>query len=431
VVFLPWSIQAREGLPMARQLTPEEIVTLKVLKQRGQSNTPIARALGVAEGTVRYHVRRADQPDGRQNKTRKAEALADAIAHWIATNQPAPGEEGPLRPGNVHALHDWLCSEYGYQGSYKSVLRFVRHRYPKPRLRPFRRVETPPGAQAQVDWGEFPNLDVGSGPQKLYAFVMVLSHSRKAVLVWRPRMDQLSWHHAHHEALQRLGGVPAVLRIDNLKTGVAQGAGPWGELNQAYQAYARAVGFHVDACVPRCPGHKGKVENKVRFVRRRLRLGGRFGGLAELQKQADEQLADSDSRRVCPATGQSVQQSFAAERRLLRPLPPLPEPFDLTATRAVQRDGTVNFEGRVYSVPFVLPGLQVEVPGCASVVQVWHDGRVVAEHPRHTQERLLIDPGHYEGEGDERVAAPVPLGQRGRTLQEILEMPVEKRPLDL
>ena len=76
-------------------------------------------------------------------------------------------------------------------------------------------------------------------------------------------------------------------------------------------------------------------------------------------------------------------------------------------------------------------GLQVEVHGCASVVQGWHDGRVVAEHPRHTQERLLIDPGHYEGEGDERVAAPVPVGKMGQRLQEILEMPVEKRPLDL
>ena len=126
-----------------------------------------------------------------------------------------------------------------------------------------------------------------------------------------------------------------------------------------------------------------------------------------------------------------MQQTFEAERRLLRPLPLLPEPFDLAVTRTVQRDCTVNFEGRVYSVPFVLTGLPVQVHGCASVVQVWHDGRVVAEHPRHCQERLLIDPSHYEGEGDERVAAPVPVGKMGQRLQEILEMPVEKRPLDL
>jgi hypothetical protein len=73
----------------------------------------------------------------------------------------------------------------------------------------------------------------------------------------------------------------------------------------------------------------------------------------------------------------------------------------------------------------------VEVRGCAAVVQVWYDGRVVAEHPRHTQQRLLISPSHYEGPGDERVTPPTPLGRMARKLQEILEQPVEQRPLDL
>jgi transposase len=414
---------------VAPKLTPEERVTLAVLKRKGQSNTQIAQALGVTEAAIRYHLRRRDAPDGRKNKPRKAQALAHAIDHWLAHQAAAAGD--PARPGNVQALHDWLRSEHAYQGSYKSVLRFVRDRYPKPRLRPYRRVETPPGAQAQVDWGEFSGLDVGDGPQTLYAFVMVLSHSRKEALVWCPRMDQLCWHHAHNEAFRRLGGVPAVLRIDNLKTGVARGAGPWGQINEAYLAYAKAVGFHVDACLPRCPEHKGKVENKVRFVKRRLRLAGPFAGLAQLQGATDAQLADADARRTCPATGLTVEQSWRAEQPRLRPVPLLPEPFDLVGTRAVQKDCTVSFEGRTYSVPFVLCGLQVEVRGCARVVQVWHDGRVVAEHPRHTQQRLLIDPSHYDGPGDDRVIPPVPLGQMGRRLQEILELPVESRPLDL
>jgi hypothetical protein len=260
---------------------------------------------------------------------------------------------------------------------------------------------------------------------------MVLSHSRKQVVVFCPRMDQLSWHHAHNDAFRRLGGIAAVLRIDNLKTGIARGAGPWGEINEAYRAYANCVGFHVDACLPRCPEHKGKVESKVRFVKQRLRLGGVFNGLADLQKQADEQLLACDGKRLCPVTGLSVQQTFEAEQRLLRPLPVLPEPFDLVVSRTVQRDCLVNFEGRSYSVPFVLSGLQVEVRGCCGVVQVWHDGQMVAVHPRQTQARLLIEAGHYDGPGDERVAPPVPLGEMGQRLQEILAMPVQQRPLDL
>jgi transposase len=415
---------------MAPKLRKEEIVTLQVLRDKGLSFREIATTLGVSEGTVRYHRKRQGRLDGR-GKPRKAGALSEVIDAWVAQQQPETTDAAKARPVNVLDLFDWLRREHAYDGSYRSVLRFVRDRYPKPRLRPYRRVETPPGAQAQVDWGEFSGLDIGWGPQKLYAFVMVLSHSRKEVLVWSLRMDQLSWHQAHNEALRRLGGVPAVLRIDNLKTGVAKGAGPWGEVNPAYQAYAKAVGFHVDACLPRCPEHKGKVENKVRFVKRRLRLSGTFSGLADLQKHTDEQLAASDGQRVCPVTGLPVQQTFEAERLLLRPLPYLPEPFDLAVTRMVQRDCTVNFEGRTYSVPFVLCGLQVEVRGCVSVVQVWHEGQRMAEHPRQTPERLLIESSHYEGVGDERVIPPVPLGRMGRRLQEIFDMPVEQRPLDL
>jgi len=116
----------------------------------------------------------------------------------------------------------------------------------------------------------------------------------------------------------------------------------------------------------------------------------------------------------------------------LRPLPAaLPVPFDVAVTRTVQRDCTVAFEGRVYSVPFVYCGRVVEVRGGAEVVQVLSDGQVVAEHPRHSRQRLLLDPAHYEGPGDDRVAPPVPLGKLGRRLQEIVCQPVEQRPLDL
>jgi transposase len=405
-------------------------VTLAVLANKGQSNGQVAQVLGVSEGAVRYHRRRQGCPDGRHDKPAKARALASVIDAFVQQSAADEGE-GHDRPINVRVLYERLCAEHAYGGSYKSVLRYVRSHYPPPKLRPYRRVETPPGAQLQVDWGEQPGLDIGAGPETLYAFVAVLSHSRKEAVIWRRRMDQLSWHDAHNQAFQRLGGVAAVCRIDNLKTGVARGAGPWGELNVAYRAYARAVGFHVDACLPRCPQHKGKVENKVRFIKRRLDLRGAFASLAALQQATDEQLAQSDGRRICPATGQTVEASWRAEQRLLRALPLLPAAFDVVATRWVQRDCTISFEGRTYSVPFVLCGQAVEVHGCVEVVQIWHGGQVVAQHPRHTQQRLLLDPAHYEGPANERVSRPVPLGKMGRRLQEILEQPVEQRPVDL
>lgn len=419
---------------MPGKLSPEELVTLATSSQKGQSNAQTARTLGITEGAVRYHLRRgtAGTTDGRRGKPHRADPLAHVIDHWLRDGRP-PDQAGevPSPSVNVRALHDYLVQEHAYRGSYRSVLRFVRARSPTPRLRPFRRVETPPGAQAQADWGERVGIDIGRGPQPLYVFVMVLSHSRKEVVVWSERMDQLAWHHAHNEAFRRLGGVPAVVRIDNLKTGIAEGAGPWGRVNPAYRSYARCVGFHVDACLPRCPEDKGKVESKVGAVQRRLRLAGPYPGLAALQGDSDEQLARWDGRRTCPATGLTVQDSWLEEQRRLRPLPLLPAVFDVAVTRVVQRDCTVNFEGRTYSVPFRLCGLAVEVRGCAETVQVVHEGRVAAEHPRASRERVVLDPAHYKGPGDDRVAPPVPLGRMGRRLQEIVAQPVEQRPIDL
>ncbi len=44
---------------MPRRLRKEEIVTIRVLAEKGQNHCQVARSLGVSEGTVRYHLRRA------------------------------------------------------------------------------------------------------------------------------------------------------------------------------------------------------------------------------------------------------------------------------------------------------------------------------------------------------------------------------------
>ena len=56
---------------------------------------------------------------------------------------------------------------------------------------------------------------------------------------------------------------------------------------------------------------------------------------------------------------------------------------------------------------------------------------VLISYPRHTQERILIDPVCYEGPGTAGVLPPKPLGRMARKLQEIAALPVERRPVDL
>ena len=66
----------------------------------------------------------------------------------------------------------------GYKGSLRTLRRYVRGVRPKPKAEAFLRVETLPGEQAQVDWAHVGTMIVAGGRRPLWAFVMVLAHSR-------------------------------------------------------------------------------------------------------------------------------------------------------------------------------------------------------------------------------------------------------------
>ena len=414
---------------MERRLRREEVMTIEVLHERGMSNRAIARQLGVHEHAVRYRLARpqAGARDGRADKPFAAAPWAEAIASWMQAAEAGGGMNG-------RALYEWLVAEHGYGGSYKAVQRYVRAHYGRPAVRVRRRVETPPGAQAQADWGEFPGVDVGDGAMTLHAFHLVLSHSRMEAIVWAARQDELAWLAVHNGALTRLGGVPAVIRVDNTKTAIVQRRRAMGHGERALR------GLCPHAALPRgrdaAAGARGEGQGRaadpgaqdgLRSAAPRLaRCRGAAGG------DAMPRCAQSAERRLCPATGETVWTSFLAEQPLLQPLPGcLPEPFDLVVQRRVARDATVSFEGRTYSVPFRFAEQVVEVRGCAGTVQVWAEAELVAAHPRHTRQRLLIDPTHYDGPSTDRVAAPTPLGRMGRKLQERWALAPQRRPIDL
>lgn len=414
-------------------LTRDEIVTLQTLGQKGQSGRAIARQLDVTEGTVRYHRRRqaADASDGRKKQSLIEKlSLVEVVRHWWQTQlELLPAGRSP----NIHRLWQFLLDDYNYGGSYKSVSKHVRTVFEKPKLRPFRRIETPPAAQTQSDWME-QTVTIDGIVTKVYGFVMTLSHSRMTALVWSTGMNQLAWHHVHNQAFERLGGVAAVNRIDNLKTGVVQGCGPWGKLNESYSAYARTMGFHIDPHEVRQPQQKGKVERRVSATRDRLDLKQNFVSLEHLQSHTDERLLLDARNRKCPVTGRSVFDTWQDEIKLLRPLPAtLPKPFDLIRTCPVHSDCTIRFEGRTYTVPFEYVHRSVEVRGCNGFIQIVdrHDGRIVRQYPRKTAELLIVDASCYEGESTDQVAAPRPLGRIARKLSEIAAMPVQQRSIEI
>lgn len=383
----------------------------------GVSIRQMARQLGVRESALRYRLRRSaegERPDGRCLQRSAADGY-EAVIHSILERLEDGRITGTGRPAQARQVYEILCREHGYPGSYKSVVRHLARHYGAPAVRALRRVETPPGVQAQHDWFEA-TATIGCERISLPVLVGTLSHSR-ARFVWVSRTaDQLAWHTGHLELFRRYGGVPLRVRIDNLKTGVSSGAGSAAVLNRSYQTFARELGFEIDPCRPRKGQDKGKVERSVRIFRDHF--GDLFdrdwSELVPFQAALDERAAALLQRLKCPITGTSVEAALRAERRHLQPLTRIGEPFDVVVSRRVSLDCLVSFEGRRYSVPFAWVGRDVEVLGTHTQVVIRGGGHEIARHPRRTQVLLVLDPAHFEGNSTDRVIAPVPLGARGR-----------------
>lgn len=404
----------------------------KAMKERGTSVRQLAKQLGVTEGALRYRLKQAGarRADGRAAQPTALDGLESAVR----TIQERLGDgrlSGEGRPVQARQIYEVLVRDFGYGGSYRAVVRHLRRWYGTPKERALRRVETPPGVQAQHDWFEA-QAPIGRKRPRLQALVGALSHSR-ARFCWVSRdQSQLAWHTGHVALFERYGGVPLWVRIDNLKTGVASGAGANAVLNRSYEIFARTCGFEIDPCRPRKGSDKGKAERSVRTFRGSFgeifRRGA--GSLEEFQRLLDAEADRLLDRLECPVTGTSVREAWEAERRLLQPLPTMGEPFDLVVTRKVHRDCLVSFEGRRYSVPFAWVGRHVDIWGTLNHVVIRAEGDEIARHARNTRQRLLIDPRHYEGESTDRVERPTPLGRRAQLQMAGLSSPSRRALLE-
>ncbi|MCK7474248.1 MAG: IS21 family transposase [Rhodopseudomonas palustris] len=411
-----------------KKLSTEEVHTVLVLSQKREKNTEIAKRMGVTEGTIRYHIRRKEQGagDGRSSKPMLAESHEEMIRQYMEDHVRE-------RDRNLRVLYEEMA-ETGYLGSYRSVVRYVGRHFPKAKERPYRRVETGPGIQAQTDWIErMAYLESESGYVKVYGLVIKLSHSRGQAAVWRRACDMANWIEGHNQAWMRIGGIPAVERLDNLKTAAMRGAGPTAELHPVYRSYSRELGYAVDFCRARSPRDKGKVERQNRFINHLMDFPHRqFRDLEDLQRMTDRNLEKAMNRLICPVTGKSVRESLQIERKVLKPLPEMmPEVFDNAVQRRVSRDCLVSFEGRKYSVPYACWGDVVEVRGTMSGrVHILHGGQLVGDHPRATESRLILDPDHYERDPRVEGPFPTPLGKMARKMRELSVSEVERRPVD-
>ena len=158
-----------------------------------------------------------------------------------------------------------LVEEYGYGASYESVKRFVRT------IAPARRAvgvfHCAPGAPKAKSISSAAHRRStwapanGDGP---WVFRMTLGHSRHGYeeAIWDQKLE--TFLRLHERAFRDLGGVPLVIRHDNLKAAVVRACFFDPDSHEVYLAFAQHWGFTPLPTQPRTPQENGKQERQPR-----------------------------------------------------------------------------------------------------------------------------------------------------------------------
>jgi len=305
-------------------------------------------------------------------------------------------EEALGRGRNAKAIWQDLVDDHGFAASYLSVKRFARQ------LRGCEQqacavIATAPGEEAQVDYGSGPMVRTNNGRYaRTRLFVMTLGYSRKCVRLIVTHSSARTWVELHEIAFRRLGGVPRVIVLDNLREGVLKPDIYDPAINPLYRDMLEHYGAVAMPCRVRDPDRKGKVESSVGHAQKTPLKGQRFEFISEAQSYLDrweERWADT---RIHGTTKRHVAAMFAEEKPALLPLPVEPFRYFQYGSRTVHLDGCVEVEAAFYSAPPGWIGRSVNVQFDERQVRVLDPatGQLLREHmrqPRGTHRILPED----------------------------------------
>jgi transposase len=414
-------------------LTVEERFVIKDLAHSGVSISEIARRTGHDRKTVRRAVQDPLLPPAVPPRRTWQQHKLDPYQPYLEQRIAA----GVL---NAHKLFGELRAR-GYPGGESQVKAFVqRFRQPAAPLATVR-FETPPGEQAQVDWGHFGLIQHHGQAHRLYAFVMTLGWSRTLYLEFTISADSTAFLRGHLHAFTYFGGVPRQVLHDNLKSAVLarrpDGTVQW---HPRYLDCASACGFTPRACPPYRAQTKGKVERGIGYVRGNFWVGLTYGDLADLNAQARTWLDTVANVRVHGTTHAVPFQRLAAEE--LQPLDGVRR-YDTSVvlTRQASREGLIRYGGNAYSVPSACVGqrLLVRLTEQEDLIVCTAQGDEVARHRlvAGTHQQIVV-PTHLPRRSVSLLPAPTPPAAQQRsepiapdgTLQRYAPT-VEVRPLQV
>ena len=338
-----------------------------------------ARTVAKWAGVAQFHQRSAVP------RKSKLDAYKGQIVRWLDAH-----------PYSAQQIFQRI-REAGYQGGITIVNDYV-HRIRPRRQEAFLKLEFAAGECAQVDWGEFGTIAVGSTRRRLSFFLMVLCHSRRLYLEFTVSQTMECFLACHENAFAAFGGVPRRIMVDNLKSAVLQrliGAAP--VFNPKYLDFSRHWGFQISPCNVRSGNEKGRVENGVGYVKKNFLAGLELADFTAMQPAATLWVDTVANVRIHGATQQRPIDRFEQERAHLSPLNAAG--FDLARVGTVRatKQFRVPLDSNHYSVPARYAGELLTLKAYAERVCIYAGEQLIARHARSMDRHQDIeDPEHAQ-----------------------------------
>ena len=189
-----------------------ELVMILDLHRQGLSVSAIAQRTGLDRKTVRKYVATGLEPPAygpRQPRPTKVAPFQTYLRERVAAYPELTSTR----------LHREI-RDIGYGGGYTAVKEFLREVRPSPSPGFEVRFETSPGRQAQVDFAHFRTefADEPGVERVVWLFSLVLGHSRMLWGRFVPHQDMQTLLRCHAAAFDALGGAPAEILYDRMRT---------------------------------------------------------------------------------------------------------------------------------------------------------------------------------------------------------------------
>jgi hypothetical protein len=253
-----------------------------------------------------------------------------------------------------------------------------------------------PGREAAVDFTHATELGVTIAGELLrhllFEFVLSASGWRWVMVAFGETFEALVA--GVQGALWALGGVPAVLRSDNLSAATHELKRSGGRaLTARFQAVLEHYAMTSTRIQPGAAHENGVVEQAHATTKSVLAQALLLRGHRDFATlDAYVAFIAAVIERRCNGP---VAAALAAERACLRPLPAAPIPAYTLFHPRVRRWSTIRIGSRTYSVPARLIGHEVEVRQYPDMVEVHYRGQLAAHMPRlHGPKDHRIDYRH-------------------------------------